>query len=247
MRAALPSNLPSAYSVPFRFLVLFDVDGTLVLCGKQIRPLFLGALEDVFAADGIGVLRPDGYSFAGKTDPRIVLDLACAAGLSEASVVARLSRVRERYVERLDRGLDVAKVQLLPGVFELLERLTARDDVLLGLLTGNWQSGAKIKLAGHGLNRYFSFGAYGDDAVDRRDLVPVALGRAEALAGHSFARESVLVVGDSLLDVDCARAAGVRSLAVGTGFTPLPELRKAGADWVYPDLITAAREHPWLT
>ncbi len=124
----------------------------------------------------------------------------------------------------------------------LLERLAARDDVLLGLLTGNWRGGARIKLSRFDLGRFFGFGAFGDDAVDRRDLVPVALERAADVAGRRFAPGEVLIVGDSELDVDCARAAGIRSLAVATGHTPLERLRAAGAVWAFPDLEHAARE-----
>lgn len=223
---------------PPEHLVLFDVDGTLLSCGPQIGRLFVAALAEIYG----GYLRPPGYTFAGKTDPRIVLDLTAASGLDAAATEARLPDMQCAYFRRLESGLRREEMVLLPGVVPLLERLAARDDVLLGLLTGNWRCGARIKLSRFDLGRFFAFGAYGDDAVDRRDLVPVALERAATAVGRRFVPGEVMIVGDSELDVDCARAAGIRSLAVATGHTPIARLRAAGADWAFPDLEHAARE-----
>ena len=223
-------------------LLLFDIDGTLLRCGPQVRPLFVGALEEVYGAyDGL-----DGYEFGGKTDPRIVLDLVTAAGLDRRSVLPRLGRMRDLYVERLEAGLDRERMCLLPGVVDLLDRLSRRDDLALGLLTGNWSGGAAVKLSRFDLGRFFSFGAFGDDGVDRRELVPVALHRATEATGLRFAPEDVLVIGDTVLDVDCAQAAGIPSLAVATGWTDAARLHEAGADWVFSDLVEAAEEFHWF-
>jgi phosphoglycolate phosphatase len=216
-------------------LILFDIDGTLVDCGPQVRPLFASALIDVFGTAG----DLDAYDFAGKTDPRIVLDLLTGAGVPRAEVEAGIPRVREIYLGRLARALDRRGMRLLPGVLEVLERLSARDDVVLGLLTGNWEPGARTKLSHFDLNRFFPFGAFGCDGVDRSDLPPVALERAEQMAGRRFTPEETLIVGDSLHDVSCARAHGIPSLAVATGRTPATALDAAGADWVVPDLWAA--------
>ena len=157
-------------------------------------------------------------------------------------IFRRLPEMQRTYFGRLERGLNRERMVLLPGVVPLLERLAARGDVLLGLLTGNWHTGAEIKLSRFGLGRFFGFGAYGDDAIDRRDLVPVALDRAARAAGRQFTAEEVLIVGDSELDVDCALAAGVASLAVATGHTSLERLQAAGAHWAFPDLEHATRK-----
>src|SRR5262245_21301289 len=143
-------------------LVLFDIDGTLLNCGPQVRPIFASALIDVYGTTG----NLDGYDFAGRTDPRIVLDLMTAAGVPEHETRAKLPRMREAYVARLARLLDRGRMSLLPGVEPLLERLAGRSDVTLALLTGNWEPGARAKLARFDLNRYFGFGAFGCDAVD---------------------------------------------------------------------------------
>src|SRR5436305_9463959 len=224
-------------------LVLFDIDGTLLTCGPQVRPLFAAALQEVFGTAG----DVDGYDFAGRTDPRIVLDLVTAAGVPEADARAKMSRMRDLYLERLERSLARQGMQLLPAVEELLGRLAARDDVVLGLLTGNWERGARTKLSRFDLNRFFGFGAFGCDGVDRSELPPVALERAERIAGRRFLPAETLIVGDSVHDVSCARAHGIPVLAVATGRTRPEALRAAGADWLVPDLRDAGRAVSWLT
>lgn len=212
-------------------LLLFDIDGTLLTCGPQVRPWFAGALEEVYGTSGA----IDGYDFAGRTDPEIVRDLV-GDGCPE-----RLARMRESYLGRLDRHLDPAAMRLLPGVRELLDELTGRGDVLVGLLTGNWERGARIKLSRLGLETYFVLGAFGDDGVCRSDLPPVALARAQAHAGREFNPADAIIIGDSVHDVGCARAHGLPVLAVASSFTPAERLAAAGADRVIASLtaITA--------
>ena len=216
-------------------LVLFDVDGTLLHCGRQVRSHFAAALEEVFGTAG----ELEGYSFAGKTDPRIVLDLMTGAGVTAPAVRRAMPRVRAAFLGRLEDGLDREQMTLLPGVVELLERLAADPNVALGLVTGNWRRGAELKLAPFDLGRFFDFGAFGDDGVERSDLPPVAIERASAAVGRSFRPEEVLIVGDSLEDVACARAHGLACLAVATGWTAPAALSAAGASWVAADLPAA--------
>jgi phosphoglycolate phosphatase-like HAD superfamily hydrolase len=224
-------------------LILFDVDGTLVECGRQVRPLFGEVLVEVFGTTG----DIDGYDFAGKVDPQIVLDLMAGAGLERPAVEAELPRFRALYLERLDRCLARGGIRLLPAVGELLERLAGRSgDAALGLLTGNWEPGARTKLAPFDLNRFFPFGAYGCDAVERSALPPVALARAARATGRRFAPEETLIVGDSVHDIRCARAHGIRCLAVATGRTPAAVLAAAGPDWLVPDLGAAGGCDPLL-
>lgn len=216
-------------------LVLFDIDGTLLSCGRQVGEVFIAAVTEVFG----GYQIPEDFSFAGKTDPMIVAELVYSLGFDDREIERRLPEMRRRYVEDLERRLDVRRMRLLPGVLELLRRLEARSDVTLGLLTGNFQDGAWVKLSRFELGEFFPFGAFGDDASDRRGLVPVALERARRHA-REFAPEETLIVGDTALDVDCAKSAGVPCLAVATGFTPAEKLHEAGADWVFDDLDQAA-------
>lgn len=223
-------------------LVLFDIDGTLLDCGPQVRPLFAEALVEVCGTAGDVY----GYNFAGRTDPRIVLDLLTAAGLPEEEVRAGLPRIRETYLGKLEKSLDQGGMRLLPGVLEMLESLATRDDVVLALLTGNWEPGARTKLSRFDLNRFFPFGAFGCDGVDRSELPPVALDRAERITGRRFLPEETLIIGDSLHDVTCAQAHGIPVLAVATGRTPAQALEDAGADWVIEELPEAASRVSWL-
>jgi phosphoglycolate phosphatase len=213
-------------------LLLFDIDGTLLDCGGQTQPLFATALEEVFGTCGA----IDIYSMAGRTDPQIVIDLMTAAGLPLDEVQARLPAMRERYLPRLELTLERRHMRLLPGVPELLEGLSIRPDVQLALLTGNWEGGARSKLARFDLNRFFAFGAFGCDGVHRSELPPVALARAERHLGRPIPPHQALVIGDSLHDVSCARDHGIPVLAVATGRTSAAALAEAGADWVVPDL-----------
>ena len=193
--------------------------------------MFRQALIDVFGTEGAAAT----YPFSGRTDARIVLDLM-AGFLPEHEVLARLPLMRERYLAELERVLDRGGMRLLPGLPDLLEDLAARPDVTLGLLTGNWEAGARTKLSRFDLNRFFPFGAFGSDATDRDDLPPVALERAARHAGRTFRPEEALVIGDSVHDVSCAHAHGISVLAVATGRTSAEELRAAGADQVVGDL-----------
>ena len=223
-------------------LLLFDIDGTLLSCGPQVRPIFAEALAEVYGTPG-DCFRHD---FAGKTDPQIVSELMTAAGVPEEEVRRLLPEIRRIFLEKLERTLDREGMRLLPGVVELLERQAERPDLALALLTGNWEPGARTKLSRFDLNRFFAFGAFGCDGFDRSELPPVALERAEARVGRRFAPAEVLIIGDSLNDVACARAHGIPCLAVATGWTPPEALRAAGADWVAPDLPAALEMIDWL-
>ena len=220
-------------------LILFDIDGTLLECGPQVRPILTDVLMEVFGRIG----NIDRYDLSGRTDPRIALDLLMEAGLSEQEILPRLPEVRAKYAVSLEERLDSGRMRLLPGVAEHLEALAQRDDVVLGLVTGNWEPGARTKLSRFDLNRYFGFGAFGCDAVDRADLPPVALERADRILGRRFRPEETLIVGDTIHDVACAKAHGIPVLAVATGSTPAEALRAAGADQVVADL-TAVRDWP---
>lgn len=216
-------------------LVLFDIDGTLLRCGPQVGPIFLDALHEVFGAVG----RVPGYSFSGKTDPLIVYDLMAAAGFSPEEISERLSHVHDLYAPRIEEELDSEKMELLPGVVPLLEHLHQRDDVLLGLLTGNWERGARAKLSRFNLNRFFAFGAFGNDGVERPSLFPSGVSRARDHSGVDFSPQDVLLIGDTHLDIECAKVNGAQVLAVATGRVDCRELDRAGADWVLPNLENA--------
>lgn len=213
-------------------LLLFDVDGTLIHAGRQVRPILAAAIADVFGCE----IDFDGYRFSGKTDPLILVEILDRHGIPPAAARSRLQEVRASYVRRLERDLDPSGMRVLPAVRETLDAFAARTDLALGLLTGNWEPGARIKLERVGLDRYFAFGAYGCDGEDRADLPPRALDRARAAHGLSFDPGNTVIVGDSTEDVRCGRAHGIPVIAVTTGWTAAEELRRAGATAVLDTL-----------
>lgn len=220
-------------------LVLFDIDGTLVHSGGQAKPAFAEAMLAVYGTTGA----IETYDFSGKTDGQIVVELLEGEGFERPAVVERLPELREEYLGRFSGRFDPSRSRVLPGVRELLDRLAGRDDVTLALLTGNFERGARIKLEPLGLYGYFRFGSFGDDAIDRRALPPVALERARRHLGRAVAPDQAVIVGDSLLDVDCAQANGIDCLAVASGWTSAETLAAAGPRWVVESLVECL-EHP---
>ena len=213
-------------------LFLFDVDGTLVTAQGAGRLAIGRALEAVYGTAG----PIDSYDFRGRTDPRIVLDLMAAAGIAEAAIRARLADCFDVYLKELS-GLVGAgrRVRLMPGIDRVVEALTARDDALVGLLTGNIEAGARVKLGPTGLWPRFRLGAYGSDDIDRRRLPAIACARARAVAGREFPFERVTIIGDTPLDVDCARACGAVAVSVATGNHAAEELSACAPDLLFTD------------
>jgi phosphoglycolate phosphatase-like HAD superfamily hydrolase len=213
-------------------LVLFDIDGTLVLTGRAGVRAMTRAMAEVFGVEGAF----NDISMAGRTDWYLLsIALSQAGQTLNPSEFERFRAMYIRFLEEevLERG--EGRKGIMPGVRDLLETLASRDDVLLGLLTGNFVEAARIKLEHFDLWRYFRCGAYGDDAEDRNALVPVAVERARACDGRrAFTR--VVVIGDTPHDIACAAAAGATSLAVATGGFDVDSLRTAGADVVFEDL-----------
>jgi phosphoglycolate phosphatase-like HAD superfamily hydrolase len=214
-------------------LFLFDIDGTLVTARGAGRTAFNRALLEVFGTVGPAEA---GFDFRGRTDLSILYELMRAAGFADDVIGARAEACFAAYVRELALVVgDGSRVQVLPGVPELVRTLAARDDAMVGLLTGNVEAGARIKLAPTGLWPLFQVGAYGSDDADRRRLPAIACERARALARREFPFDRVTILGDTPLDVDCARACGARAIAVATGFYPYDALVGCGPDLVFKD------------
>jgi phosphoglycolate phosphatase len=217
-----------------RRLLLFDIDGTLLTTNGAARRAFHRALLEVYRTAGpIGT-----HAFDGKTDPQIARELLALAGLPEPFVDRGLPGLWSRYVRRLAEELEADDhgAAALPGVHPLLDALAARPEAVLGLLTGNLEAGAALKLSAVDLAGRFAFGAYGSDHEQRSGLPAIAVARARAVAGHDFRGKHIVVIGDTPHDIDCGRSLGVRAVGVATGSFSQAELREAGADVVLPDL-----------
>lgn len=215
-------------------LALFDIDGTILWTDGAGRRAIQRALVEVFGSMG-----PADHWFDGKTDPQIVRELMRHEGHDDAHIDARLPRLLDRYVGLLRDELRNPEhpPRLLPGVTELLDALEARDDVVLGLLTGNLAAGAAEKLRAVGIDpARFAVGAFGSDHERRPMLPAVARARAERALGREIPGEAVVVIGDTPADVECGRGIGARAIGVATGRYPVEELARHGAAAVFADL-----------
>jgi phosphoglycolate phosphatase-like HAD superfamily hydrolase len=215
-------------------LVLFDIDATILKSGGAGRRAMERAFAELYGLDNAF----DGIVPDGNTDPLIFREILRMRVGEVDDEDAAVRAVGERYLHYLSDEMTRSEAaELMPGVVEVLEGLAQDAGVTLGLLTGNLERGARIKLARFDLNRFFDFGAFSSDDEVRRRLVPIAVRRAEARCGDRICLGSqVLVVGDSPLDVACALANGATAVAVATGRSGAVELARCGAHIVFDDL-----------
>jgi phosphoglycolate phosphatase-like HAD superfamily hydrolase len=211
-------------------LLLFDIDGTLVTVNGAGRSALTDALSTLLDTP----ISTEGISFSGRTDPDILRSVLSHNGHEPSEET--LESALNAYVTAAREAIQPQHVQLLPGVQTLLRSLARREDVHLALVTGNVEPIAYHKLDAVGLSEYFSLGAFGSDHADRDALPPLALRRARRNTGHPFARTRTIIIGDTDRDVQCAKAAGVRSVAVCTGGSDRDTLAASGPDVLLADL-----------
>jgi phosphoglycolate phosphatase len=215
-------------------LVLFDIDGTVLLSDGAGKRAVRRALIEVFGTAG-----PEDHRFDGKTDPQIVRELQRSEGHADDHIDAHLPRAIGRYVELLTEELDRPghRVYTLPGVMELLDALEERDDVMLGLLTGNVIEGARAKLSAVGIDPgRFVVGAYGSDHELRSALPIIARKRFQDEHGHEITGHDIVIIGDTPADVQCGQSLGVRAIGVATGHFSVEDLRACGAYAAFENL-----------
>jgi phosphoglycolate phosphatase len=219
--------------MPTPALILFDIDGTLLLSGRAgLRAMTRAFTETFGVADGFA-----GLSFSGRTDSYLLSQALTAAGLPDTR--ENHARFRDTYVPLLSEEIQhpgTGHKGVMPGVHELVEALHGHHHLHLALLTGNYRAAAEIKLTHFELWDFFEWGAFSDDSADRNALVPIARQRAEIYDVPAAAIDRVIVIGDTPFDIECARVAGATSIAVATGGHTVEELRAAGADIVLADL-----------
>jgi len=219
-------------------LILFDVDGTLLLSGRAGLRAMTRAFQQAF---GIGDAFK-GESFGGRTDSYLVSNALRAAGLPDTG--ENHDHLRDIYLPLLAEEIQhpgQGHKGLMPGARELLEALQEYDHLHLALLTGNYREAAEIKLRHFEIWDFFEWGAFSDDHQDRNQLVPIARSRAETYDIPAEAIERVIVIGDTPHDIECASVAGAKSIAVATGGFTVEQLKEAGADEVLPDLSDTAQ------
>ena len=211
-------------------LLLFDIDGTLLLTGRAGEHALRAAFRERFGVED----DLSSISFAGSTDGAIARQMFAPHDIPPTA--ENIADLFDGYVHHLALELPRREGKVLPGIVELLEALHGREDCVLGLLTGNIEKGAELKLSHYGVWDFFEFGAFADDHVDRNKLGPVAHSRAAERHGISFEPEDVFVLGDTPRDIDCARAAGFVAVAIATGSCGKDELAAHGPDFLFGDL-----------
>jgi len=217
-------------------VLLFDIDGTLIRTGRCAHE----ALEESFLRN-FGV-SPDlnRVRIAGITDRNIARQMLTLYDIPITG--ENTHRFLDTYLALLETNLRERPAGgTLPGVAALVEALRQREDVLLGLLTGNLEQGARIKLSHYGIWEPFVFGAYADDSEHRNDLGPVAHARATEILGCDIAPEDIYVIGDTPRDIECGKVFGARTVAVATGDYTTDALRTDTPDFLFEDFSDVKR------
>ncbi len=209
--------------------VLFDIDGTLLVTGGAGAVAWQRAFRELHGVDA----DIEEHTHAGMTDPEI-------AEIVFREVIGRDGSDAERaeaiggYLSHLtDAVRESDGYRVMPGIEGLLPRLAAQG-ILLGIVTGNIESAAHVKLARADLNRFFAFGGYGSDSRDRTELTKRAIERGGEVAGHPLDKATTIAVGDTPRDVIAGHGAGIRVVGVATGSYTVEQQREAGADWALP-------------
>lgn len=214
-------------------LVLFDIDETMISSDGAGRRAISKVLKDRFDIDPQSIT----LSMSGKTDPQILTEIMSEAGHEGNTIAAAIPSLIEEYLGHLQTEISETKHYIVhDGVPEVLAALAEREGAYLGLLTGNVERGARMKLERFKLNHHFPLGAYGSDSASRLDLPHVAKLRADEHFKLNFAPHEIVVIGDSIFDVLCAKHYGAVSLAVNSGRTTREELEAQNPDYLFSSL-----------
>ena len=216
-------------------LFLFDIDGTLISPGKTPRNIFTEIVKELTGKE----VTLEVHQVAGFTDPKILENMLHRAELNENEIPHAMKRFFPIYYERLEKRYRSSEDKIIfSDIPEFLPKLDEADNIFLGLVTGNMERSAMIKLSPFGLKKYFDIGAYASDNTDRNELPPIAVARAEALWEKKFGNDEVFVVGDTIYDVKSAVHNGYRAIGIArkNGEKEMEQLKNAGASWVYNSL-----------
>ena len=213
-------------------LVLFDIDGTLLTVNSINRRILMDALRQVYGTEGSAGT----HNFAGKMDSVIIYEVLQNTGLSDAVIAEKFDKAKKTYIEMFRMHARHTDIILMEGIRELLDKLSASSELMLGLLTGNFEGSGRHKLLLPDINHYFSFGAFADDAASRNELPQVAVDKAYQLTGKKFSEQNIIIIGDTEHDIACARVVNAKSIAVATGTYSSEELKKHNPHILYENL-----------
>ena len=214
-------------------LVLFDIDETLISSDGAGRRAIGQAIARMFNVD----ISKISVNLSGKTDPQILHEILKASSFTEAEVEEKMAEILEIYISLLQNQIDQSKKYIIHnGIPEILTKLENTENTFLGLLTGNIERGARMKLEKCKLNNYFPIGAYGSDSANRMELPKIATDRGSKHYELEFSPQEVTIIGDSIYDVMCAKGFGAKSLAVNTGSTKRDLLVEQEPDYLFEDM-----------
>ena len=206
--------------------ILFDIDGTLLVTDGAGAVAWQRAFLELYGVEA----DIEEHTHAGMTDPEIA-EIVFREVIGRDGSAAERAEAIAGYLSHLQDAVDESTgYRVMPGIEELLPRLAAAG-TLLGIVTGNIESAAHIKLARGDLNRYFGFGGYGSDSRDRTELTKKAMERGAKVLGKPLDPERTIAVGDTPRDVRAGHGTGIRVVGVATGSYSVEELEEAGADW----------------
>jgi len=213
-------------------LVLFDIDGTLLSVNSVNRRILMDALREVYGTEGSAGT----HDFAGKMDSIIIYEVLHNAGLSDGVIAEKFDKAKQTYIEMFRMQSKSTDVVLMDGVRKLLDELSAHSELIVGLLTGNFEGSGRHKLLLPDINHYFPFGAFADDGASRNELPRVAVEKAYQLTGKRFSEQNIIIIGDTEHDIACARVLNAKSIAVATGSYSTEELKKHNPHILYKNL-----------
>lgn len=216
-------------------LILFDIDRTLIGKSKCHHAAFFYAFKKVYNVDIVynEDIDINTISYAGMTDPQIIIEVLKIKGLNEDTIRAKMNECIEAIIDYFEKNVNHDNISILEGVKELLEELN-KQNVIIGLVTGNLEPIAREKLKKVGLNHYFKAGAFGSDNISKTELVKIAIKRAEK--NFNFKCNDIFVIGDTIRDIKAGLKAGVKTIGIGTGNYSKEELKASGADFAFDDL-----------
>jgi len=212
--------------------VLFDIDGTILNAGGAGKKAFMLAAQEIFGFTGT-MQRID---FQGRTDRYIIEESFKNSGLRPEEINLKIGLMKKAYTDALRTTIRQYETILFPGIKEALSELYKDKNIILGLLTGNFMESAFIKLSHFDLDKFFSLGAYGEDSINRSELPPIAQRRIFENRGIHLDFSRMIIIGDTIHDIECAKVSGAVSIAVGTGLVSKEILMEKNPDYYFDDL-----------
>jgi phosphoglycolate phosphatase len=215
-------------------LILFDIDGTILSFKKPIsKIIFRKVLLELF---DIKISIKAMPSFAGKTDIQILKEISISIGYDFNNIKSNLNNIWDEMTKHFIKFCTKENIVVFPGIIKIIEELNKNKNIHLGLLTGNYMQNAYLKLDVVNLSQYFHFGAFGSDSDDRNQLPGIAIERANNhLNTETFNCTNTVIIGDSPLDIECAKRNKIRNVIVATGNFSIEELSKCNPDCLFND------------